>query len=167
MTIDPNSERKRLVSRRSYLLTTGSVAVASLTGGCVGESEENSGGDDGDPVDEGEEPDYNGWFDDVDAYEETVDARDEDRVDIVVGSDGGLAFGPPAILVDSGTEIVWEWTGDGGQHDVVHVDGTFESELTDEEGHTFEHSFDEPGVYRYVCVPHESSGMKGAIAVEE
>lgn len=97
----------------------------------------------------------------------TIDGRDEDSVEVAVGADGGLSFGPPAVLVDPGTEVVWKWTGDGGQHDVVHVNGMFESELTDEQGHTFEYVFDEPGVYRYVCVPHEAMEMKGAIAVTE
>jgi plastocyanin len=29
----------------------------------------------------------------------------------------------------------------------------------------FEVSFDRPGVYRYVCTPHESVGMRGAVFV--
>jgi plastocyanin len=32
-------------------------------------------------------------------------------------------------------------------------------------GGTFEHSFDVPGVYKYVCEPHEDLGMKGQITV--
>jgi hypothetical protein len=50
-------------------------------------------------------------------------------------------------------------------HNVVGQDGSFESELTDEEGHTFSHTFEEAGVYRYVCGPHEAMGMKGAVVV--
>jgi plastocyanin len=34
------------------------------------------------------------------------------------------------------------------------------------EGESFEMSFDEPGTYRYFCIPHEDDGMKGEIVVE-
>jgi plastocyanin len=38
---------------------------------------------------------------------------------------------------------------------------------TAEEGSdvTFEHTFEETGTYRYLCVPHESLGMVGAVHV--
>lgn len=32
---------------------------------------------------------------------------------------------------------------------------------------TFEVTLDEPGTYRYFCIPHESQGMTGTIEVEE
>ena len=32
---------------------------------------------------------------------------------------------------------------------------------------TFEHTFDVPGQYDYVCVPHERGGMVGSVVVEE
>ena len=34
-------------------------------------------------------------------------------------------------------------------------------------GETFEVTFDEPGTYRYFCIPHEDQGMVGTIVVEE
>ena len=34
-------------------------------------------------------------------------------------------------------------------------------------GDTFELTLEVPGTYRYFCVPHESSDMKGTIVVEE
>ena len=61
--------------------------------------------------------------------------------------------------------MVWEWTGEGGTHNVVAEDGPFESETVDGDGHTFEHTFDAVGTYRYVCTPHRSLGMKGAVVV--
>ncbi|MFW5939686.1 MAG: halocyanin domain-containing protein [Halolamina sp.] len=114
------------------------------------------------------EPDYDGWFDDVENYDETVDERDSSEVTVEVGVDNGgepYGFGPAAVRVDPGTTVVWEWTGRGGSHNVVEEDGAFESETTSEEGFTFEHTFEEEGVFRYVCTPHESLGMKGAVAV--
>lgn len=54
--------------------------------------------------------------------------------------------------------------------------GGFESEtaarddvaggLIDPDG-TYEVTFDRPGTYEYFCIPHEGSGMKGEIVVEE
>lgn len=112
---------------------------------------------------------YNGWFDDVENYEGTVDYSGEDTVEVMVGAgEQGLLFEPPAIQVDPGTTVVWEWTGEGGEHNVVDEDGAFESERTAEAGHTFEHTFeedDEGEIFRYVCTPHEALGMLGAVAV--
>ena len=113
---------------------------------------------------------YDGWLDDVDNYDGTYDFRGEEEVHVTVGAgDDGLLFDPAAILIDEGTTVVWEWTGEGGQHNVEHVDGdAFESELTAEEGHTFEHTFDdaeEGDTFNYVCAPHEAVEMKGAVAV--
>lgn len=34
-----------------------------------------------------------------------------------------------------------------------------------EPGARFEHKFDEPGSYQYVCLPHEAHGMKGRVEV--
>jgi halocyanin-like protein len=114
------------------------------------------------------EPDYGGWFDGVDNYDETVDERGSSEITVEVGVDNGgqpYGFGPAAVRIDPGTTVVWEWTGRGSSHNVVAEDGSFESELSSEEGHTFSHTFEEEGVYRYVCTPHESLGMKGAIVV--
>ena len=33
------------------------------------------------------------------------------------------------------------------------------------EGESFRYTFTEPGVYRYVCLPHERTGMLGAVVV--
>jgi len=112
---------------------------------------------------------YDGWFDDVGNYEGTVDYSGEDEVEVQVGTgDTGVEFEPPAIQVDPETTVVWEWTGEGGSHNVVEEDEVFESELADEAGHTFEHTFeadDDGEVFRYVCTPHEANNMFGAVAV--
>lgn len=117
------------------------------------------------PVTAQEDP-YDGWFDDVDNYEGTSDFRGEETVTVTVGAgDDGLLYDPPAIAIDEGTTVVWEWTGEGGGHNVVESDGEFESEIVDDDGHTFEHTFEGAGIFTYVCTPHEALGMKGAVAV--
>ncbi|MEM4782264.1 MAG: halocyanin domain-containing protein [Halalkalicoccus sp.] len=175
------------IERRRFLRLAGVGVAAAFVAGCTEEEpdedgtpdddepdengETNGTGEDtadGEFLDEGEEPDYGGFLDDVPNYEGTYDFRGEESVDVTVGAgDQGLQFEPAAIMVDPGTTVVWEWTGDGGAHDVVAEDGSFESELVDEAGHTFEHTFEEPGVYEYVCTPHEGNGKKGVVAVDE
>jgi len=112
------------------------------------------------------EPDYEGWFDGVANYDGTVDERGSDAVRVTVGvqnGDGPYGFG--AVRVSPGTTVTWEWNGKGGSHNVLDTNGTFESELVAEAGHTFSYTFETPGVYTYYCQPHEALGMKGAVVV--
>ena len=113
------------------------------------------------------EPDYLDWFDGVSNYSRTVDARGNTEVTILVGTEtnvGKYGFGPAAIAVSPGTTVTWKWTGDGGTHNVVADTGAFDSgPLVDREGHTFSHTFTEPRIYKYVCEPHATMGMRGAV----
>jgi len=112
---------------------------------------------------------YDGWLDDVPNYDGTHDYTGQDEVTVTVGAGNGLVFGPAAILIDPGTTVVWEWSGEGGAHNVVANDETFDSgETVNEAGHTFEHTFEdvsEGDTFNYLCVPHEAVGMKGAVAI--
>jgi hypothetical protein len=68
--------------------------------------------------------------------------------------------------VDPGTTVIWEWTGEGGSHNVVQEpDGAYESELVTEAGYTFSHTFESEGVSKYYCLPHRAVGMKGVVVV--
>ncbi|WP_420871443.1 halocyanin domain-containing protein [Halomicrobium salinisoli] len=116
-------------------------------------------------------PDYGGWFDDVSNFDGTVDQTGQDSVTVAVGAegnDGAFAFEPAAVAVSPGTTVQWEWTGQGGGHNVVSPeDGPLDSETYSESGVNYEQTFEEEGTFRYVCVPHESLGMKGAVVVSE
>ena len=102
----------------------------------------------------------------VNGYDGYVDAREFASVTVEVGAEDGLAFGPPAIHVDPGTEVSWAWTGEGGAHNVIAEDGTFDSgEVRSGHRSTFTHQFSESGVTRYYCLPHRSAGMKGTVVV--
>ncbi|ACM56750.1 halocyanin domain-containing protein [Halorubrum lacusprofundi] len=184
---------RRTLDRRTFVQTTAAVGATVALAGCGGSSGDGSdgssdgsdgsdGSDDGSDGSDGgsdgsdggsggggtlsEEPNYDGFFDDVSNYDGTVDMRDADEVTVNVGANDGLSFGPAAVAVSSGTTVVWEWTGQGGDHNVSATDGEFESDTAGEEGHTFEHTFEEAGTYTYVCTPHEAVGMKGAVYVE-
>jgi len=111
---------------------------------------------------------YDGWFEDANNFDGTVDMTGQERVTVDVGAgDMALAFGPPAIHVDPGTTVVFEWTGEGGGHNVAERETgeRYESERTAEAGTQYELTFETDGISKYVCVPHAASGMKGAVVV--
>jgi halocyanin-like protein len=115
---------------------------------------------------------YGEWMSDVSNYEATVDYTGQESVTVAVGAgENGVLFDPPAILVDPGTTVTWEWTGKGDQHNVVHQpegedgDPAFESELMEEAGATFERTLEEETAFRYYCDPHRAAGMKAVVAV--
>ena len=154
----------RDLSRRRFVQGTGAAIAASALAGC-GSDGGGGGGGGGDEVPQ-EIADHlegaNGFDDSID------DQTGESQVTVQVGAGDGLAFDPAAVRVDPGTTVVWEWTGEGGQHNVAATedsDTDFQSDLHDEEGEHFEQTFDEAGNHLYVCEPHEQQGMKGAIEV--
>jgi halocyanin-like protein len=115
------------------------------------------------------QPAFDGWLSDVGNYDGVADMTGQEEVRVDVGAEGNggsFAYDPAAIQVDPGTTVVWEWTGEGQQHNVVTEDGPdLESELTGEAGFTFEHTFDTETVLKYYCTPHRALGMKGVVVV--
>ncbi|MDS0293162.1 cupredoxin domain-containing protein [Halogeometricum luteum] len=101
-----------------------------------------------------------------------------------------VAFTPPSVTVSVGEEVVWRNTSSRG-HTVTAYEneipddaeffasGGFESEQAAREaynqnvgglidsGQNYSHTFEVPGEYRYLCIPHESQGMVGTVVVEE
>jgi len=100
------------------------------------------------------------------------------------------AFVPETLPVEPGTTVVWRNTSTRGHTVTAYEDtlpegaaffasGGYESEAAareawqDDSGgrletdDTFEHTFEIPGEYGYVCLPHEEGGMIGTIVVEE
>ncbi|MBA2278520.1 MAG: copper-binding protein [Chloroflexia bacterium] len=94
-----------------------------------------------------------------------------------------LRFDPEHLVVTPGTAVTWvndsamphTATGDPGQNPVAETHpeyialppGTepWGSELL-QPGETYSHTFTVPGEYRYICIPHVQSGMRGTIMVE-
>ena len=156
------------LNRRRFLQGTGAAIAVGVLAGCTGNGNGNgNGGGDGPPEDiENHLSDANNYGGSL----EDTTGESEVTVDVGVGSKG-YAFDPAAVRISSGTTVTWEWTGEGGGHNVASVEGS-ESEFTsgervDEEGHTYEQSFDSAGSQLYVCEPHTAQGMKGAIEVVE
>jgi len=137
--------------RRRSLLTALAGGIAVATAGCLG-------------GDRSDEP-YNGWLRGANNFEGTVDRTGQGEVTVGVGAGSGLSFDPAAVRITTGTTVVWEWSSFGGGHNVIEDNGRFESEIMFDEGETFTHTFTEPGVYKYVCTPHQTQGMLGVVEV--
>jgi halocyanin-like protein len=184
-------------TRRRVLRGTGVVTLAGLAG-CTGNGgggdgsggDGGSGDDDGDGGDGGslpgeEYPDVDEWLTETevggadDTYEGTlVDWRDQSTLTVEVGAEGNggnFAFDPSAVVVSAGTEVRWEWTGEGNPHNVEALPeeqlgkSTYEFSSGEAEGGTgvkHTRTLDEPGLVLYHCEPHFTLGMKGGIAVE-
>jgi halocyanin-like protein len=83
-------------------------------------------------------------------------------------TDDGIAFDPAVIRVRPMSNVHWDWTGHGGRHNVVAVDGTFDSGRANAQSGTgYHYIFEETGVYPFFSAPHRDEGMKGAVLVEE
>ena len=153
---DDNERGGPTVSRRGALRAIGGgVAAGTVLGAAPATARAQSDG-----------TDLASWFEDVSNYDGVVDGTGSDSVGVDVGVEangGAFGFGPAAIRVDPGATVTWAWTGQGGSHNVAG--DSFESDLVDSGDHTFEHTFEEAGVSTYVCTPHETLGMKGAVVV--
>lgn len=91
---------------------------------------------------------------------------------------GSMSFIPATITINAGEQVAWRNTS-SYFHNVVNdpakafnrVDVSFPSGATAfgsallQPGATFYHTFDKPGIYHYVCVVHETGGMKGTVIV--
>ncbi|MDL5360409.1 halocyanin domain-containing protein [Halalkalicoccus sp. NIPERK01] len=150
------------MKRREFITAAGvgSAATAAGVTGAVGTAAAQE-----------EEPDWPDFVSEANEYSsgETEDLRGQDEATVQVGAGDGLAFDPPAIWIDAGTNVIWEWTGEGGGHNVAGQEGEeYASDVNDQAGFTFEHTFEEDGqINTYQCDPHAGQGMHGGVAVGE
>lgn len=106
--------------------------------------------------------------------------------------DVGMAsnqFRPEVVEVEAGETVVWANTGSRNHTVTAYEDGIpeaaayfasggYESEQEARDawlngplggainaGETYRHTFEVPGEYQYLCVPHEASGMVGTVRV--
>jgi copper-containing nitrite reductase len=91
---------------------------------------------------------------------------------------GSMSFIPATITINTGEQVVWKNTSTY-YHNVVddpvrainRVGVSFPPGATAfgstllQPGGTFYHTFDKPGTYHYVCVVHETGGMRGTVIV--
>ncbi len=153
------------MKRRDFMRTAGgATAVAAATAGAATPAAAQA-----------EEPDFGPYLDDAREFDTTDDRRGQEEVTVAVGAgDEGLAYDPAALWIDPGTTVIFEWTGDGGGHNVAREAGTENfgfDEIIAEPGVHYEYTFTEEdaeendGIVLYKCTPHEGQGMKGGIAI--
>lgn len=166
--------------RRRVLLAGGTaltIGLAGCLGGGNGDDGGNGDGGNGNGDDGGNsfESAADTYLSDNNAklYSGTGDIVDEtgsDSVSIDVGAgSNGFAFEPAAVRVSAGTEVTWEWTGEGGSHNVVSENAPTELNsggVVQSSDETYVETLSEPGAYRYVCTVHQANGMYGAVIVE-
>ncbi|TAM73808.1 amidase [bacterium] len=72
-------------------------------------------------------------------------------------------YAPTTLTVPVGTTVRFR-NDDSDAHTVTADDGSFDSGGLDPHG-AYQHTFDKPGTYRYVCAIHP--WMKGAVVVRQ
>ena len=158
------------ISRRGFMqAAAGGTAIAAGTGPAAAAESggtEGGGGGGGNTV-----PAWPGYLSDASGFDEATvaDERGSDSVTVSVGAgSSGFAFDPVTLWISPGTTVQFEWTGEGGGHNVVSNDGPASLDSgspVSSSGVNYEYTFEEGGINTYYCNPHESSGMKGGIAV--
>ena len=91
---------------------------------------------------------------------------------VAVGTPGPkTGFDPAAIKVATGTEVTWEWANDDQAHTVTSAPTSDRHNVLDsgtpkESGRaTYRHTFEEPGIYRYICGVHRAQTARGVVVV--
>ena len=75
-----------------------------------------------------------------------------------------LRFTPSEVTITEGDEVRFFWSGQALPHNAVAKDGYFDTgEPERAVDHTVEFPVGTNGTYDFVCEPHESVGMVGAI----
>ncbi|MFD1589353.1 halocyanin domain-containing protein [Halorientalis brevis] len=180
---------ERSPKRRRFLKSTAVIGIAA-SAGCLSAGQSSSDGpatDDetpasGDRTSPTADPtataesltppdDLDEWLADANGYTgRPARFGAGDRPTIRVGEpvDDALAFAPAVIEVPPMTKVRWDWTGHGGQQNVVALDGTFDSGRTNAQAGTeYHYVFEDTGEYPFVSEPHRDEGMKGAVIVRE
>ena len=84
-----------------------------------------------------------------------------------VAPSGDHSFSPVSVSIQQGDTVKWTWKASG--HSVTSgtpgsPSGLFDSGINNS-GHTFSHTFSDPGTLQYYCIPHGASGMTGSVTV--
>jgi len=90
----------------------------------------------------------------------------------VGAGENDTGFDPAAVKISTGTEITWEWASSDKPHNVVQIGQTGSEERAFDSGEpeqgndtTFRYTFEEAGIYRYVCTAHRDQTGRGAVVV--
>lgn len=154
--------------RRTVLKIGGAALASGALAGCTADGRDGSEG----PTTDSDATATDSESATTDA--ETTDSAGE-TVTVDVGPDRRLAFEPSGdepLVVAAGTTVEFVWRSD--VHSVV-VDrqpnaADWQGSPGDagevyDEGYSFSHTFEVPGIYEFHCEAHEAAGMTGALFV--
>jgi plastocyanin len=144
--------------RRRFLRAAGTATAVGATG-CLG------GDNDGNTTD----------------GNETSDEGPSDNVKVTAGPEGAWRFEPEEVEVTVEGTVEWYFASAGhnvtshpdadpkcenpeGAEPFKSYEGDNHARAVNEQGTTFEHTFETPGEYTYVCVPHATQ-MVGYVTV--
>ncbi|MDS0473948.1 plastocyanin/azurin family copper-binding protein [Natrinema sp. 1APR25-10V2] len=113
--------------------------------------------------------------DELEAQADALQQQEDERIGMVT-VDSAYLFTAPVQWLEPGTTLTW--VNESGSHSTTAYASAndrpdripanaeaWDSGVLTEEGATFEHTFDEEGVYDYYCTPHESLGMVARLVV--
>jgi len=171
--------------RRTLLRVSGVTAAGALAG-CFGDSDGTGSNNDGSTSEDGDQNSSTEVTNDdappgADILGGPNDLQSSATVEaLALDADQGagqMVFSPAVVWLQAGATATFENVS--GSHSVTayHPDNDKPQRVPDagssfdsgvmSEGDTFEHTFQEPGVYNYHCTPHEGLGMVGLVVVEE
>lgn len=172
-------------TRRRFLTLTGATTAVGLAG-CVGgeEEAETEAEDHDDDEHDDDHDDMDDDHDDMDNGDHEHEVEHElghpvAEITVEMMSMGGAEhFIPHVVHVEVGGTVTWELVDDLEEHDVTAYHPLYDKplRLTDEDEHwqsptinqqggTFERTFDVEGVYDYFCGPHYEDDMMGRVIV--
>ena len=168
-TFDSSGVSKYYCTPHKAMGMKGAVVVSDATASLGGTASNESAGAANESAADGESPrSFDGWFAKTANYEGVVDKTGTDVVTVKVGAAGNggpFAFDPPAIHIDPGTTVIWEWVSGKNPHDVVDMNGRYQSEKVATAGHQFAMEFGGDGLSKYECTTAGARGMRGAVVV--
>ena len=98
--------------------------------------------------------------------DDIVDATGQSRVTVANGPGGSPLFAPPALRIEAGTTVRWVWGSDGNSVEQTESSLPFEETDVQDEGFSYEWTFDTTGLFLYRSGPGGDEGQHGAILVE-
>lgn len=103
--------------------------------------------------------------------------------EVASGPNGNNVFTPEAVEISVGETVTWTFESAGhnvsakpeddpnveipdGATPFASYEGHKSYQLV-EKGESYEYTFETPGKYTYVCIPHAASGMVGTVTVSK
>ena len=81
------------------------------------------------------------------------------------GGRGPFSFDPADLTFDAGETVDFTFVGESQFHTFTVADLGIDVDVAAGETVSFQHTFDTPGTYTLICIPHQSLGMVGTITV--